>query len=451
MPAGQTVWNSRANLNQNEFVIEAMIGTEMSYEIRQRGAFGKIAKYVAGMTVNNSNKVREDGLETHGVIKSQTITSGDEARFSLVRNLDGTVTYGDAPVRDGDYLAFMHANMKLNALRTPAYKLTEEMAKMRASTLLQNEEGEIKKQVELFLAEEYNYECYRGLLCGQSMGLKAALEAGGRAQDIGRGLTSAGVGKNISIPNVVVLGVGELSGPTASTSAALDTFEAAIGTNIQTQQGLGAGLGGISMGLIQDLRRWVVSKKIRGFDMGGQEKWFVPCDPGIIAQLTKLDQSVANSWSALQANLYQGSKDQNAPHISHGFLDIEGFIFYPDYTLEQFRPSITAGNPAEVAGDTQAVRWGCAELGNPRNYTRAAADTTALMMILGPDVLLEANNGSVKSTRDEGRHEQGQSIAFHLKQACMRTRWLPKDGTTVPELNQQSALVLARVPNLSFT
>lgn len=453
MSVGQITWNSRANLNQNEFVNEALIGAEMWYEQRHRGAFGSIAKVIKGRMTANSGKTRDDGLESHGIIKSQTLTDKVQARFTLTRNLDGTLTYGDAPVADGDYLAFMHASLELNSFHSPAYKMTPEMAKKRAQGLLGNgkEESEVKTQANIFLSEEYNDEVYTTLFTGQSVGLKLPTIDGGLAQDIGRGVNATtGRGKNITMTNVIVAGVGEVSNPSTSATAQLDTYETALATAITSQVALGASAGGPSIGLLQEIRRWVTEKKIRGFDVGGVEKWYCPVDPGIMAVLQKFDPTVGTSLSAELKSLWQGSKDvAGNPNLNPGFLEIDGFIFYPDFTLERYRPSISAGNPATISGDG-AVRWGCAEQRNRRNYVRSANDVIAPMLILGPDTVLEANAGSITQTVDQGRHGQGASIAFHGFQSFQRTRWIPKDGTTLPELNNQCAMVLFKVPNRSF-
>ena len=434
---GQPNWKSRGS-SKNEYVVEALIEKKMSYEYRYRSAIGKLSKPMPGRTLNDRSRMRDQAIDGTAVIRTQTINKGDEARFTLTRNIDGAMTYGDAPVRDGDYLAYMHCNVRLNAARTPAYRLTEEMSKHRAMDLVKGEESELRQQINMRLAQEYAFEAYRGFLLGASLGLRVNESEGGYANiiqnDLNRGLRSDGKAKQVSCPTSLVFGVGEVTAPVDNTTAELDNYEDRIAAAVGD-----ANIAEITRGYVQDIRDWVVYKKIGGIDVGGQEKWFIPTDPAIMRDLTKEGGELYEAWKlAMQ-------RDKSNPAFGYSYIELDDLVFFKDPYLTQFRPVLDgAGDPVIDAADGNAIQYGGGELGDMTRYTPGTNDTVGMMLVLGANALLEGNSGTVKVTKDEGKHEQGKTIAAHIKQSFQRTRWVTKDGTTEPELNQQMAVVFAK-------
>lgn len=460
MTAGQNTWKGQAvdtsgaggsDAGKN-YIVQALIEKGMSKEYRRYSAIGALAKPVKGRMVGDK-QMRDQDVAASAVVASKTITKGDECRFSLVRNITGATTFGDTPIADGDFLSYLHANLRLNKTATPAFQLTEEMSKMRAMDLVAGEESELRQQITLFLAEEYTYEAYRGLLKGRSLNLAADFKEGGLALDMGRG-----AGKAISPSRVVIVGQGEVTPPTSSLPADLDTYETAIQTALDAQLVAVAANplnGTIEKELVTDIRNYIIDQKIKGVMVGGKQKWFVPCDPAIIRALTKDDGDLYEAWKI--SLHHDKTMDTSEIYQGVGHIELEDLVFFKDPYLSQFRPSIDptgqSGDGAVIMNADGTVKLGCDELRNPRAYTPLATDVFAPMLVLGEQALLEANTGKVETMKEEGKFKQGASIASTIKQAFMRTRFLPKDGSTEKELNQSMALFYVNAPNAftSFT
>lgn len=454
---GQNTWKSQATGTKSDgvdvgknFMVQAVLEKNMYKEYRDYSALGKLAKPVKGRMIGDK-QMRDMDVAASSVVVSKTITSGDECRMSLVRNITGATTFGDTPIADGDSLAYMHATMFLNKTASPAFQLTEEMEKLRAQDLVAGEESELRQQMTFFFGEEFTHEAYRGLIKGRSLNLGASFKDGGRNIDLGRG-----AGKALSPSRIVALGQGQIVEASDSTTTELDAYEGRI------EAGLNAMLatiktnplnGRITKATVTEIRNYLIKQKIKGVMVGGKQKWYVMCDPAIITDLTKEGGEL---WEAWKISLHHDKNSEIYDGVGH--IELEDLIFVKDPFLAQFRPSVEvdgggAGVNTVFTNSDGTVKHGCDELRNPRTYTPESTDVIAPMLVLGEHALLEANNGALKVMKEEGKFEQGASIAGTIKQAFMRSRFLPKDGTTEKELNQSMAMFYVNAPETydSFT
>jgi len=405
MPSGQTTWETQGT-GTKDYIIEFETAKNLNHEYRHMSAFGALSKPMKMETGPGYPEQGKDVAQS-SCIWTKEISAGDEVRFTLEQNMRGAPTYGDAPVKMGDYLAYLHANIILNKQTTPATPVQEEMSQHRVRRVLSNPQSNIRHQLVMYLNEQYVYDILDAFWKGASPNLLEATAQGGRALNLG-----LGAGVQVSPQHFLVAGSGFVSG-VSGTSA----FE----TNINTALGGLTDTSGdkFTRSFIHNLRYAITEKKIAPTVMGenGQGKWYCACDPHLLARVTDPDNSLHQDW---QQSMERGKMN---PVFGHTAIEVNDLVFFPEERLKQYRWVDNSG----------ANVWGS---NIPDKRDLVVSSNVALMMVMGNGALLEGHSGEVRVTYDEGFHGQGKSIAANVKQSFMRTRWVPKDGRSGVVLEQ---------------
>jgi len=421
---GQATWESQGT-GTNDYIVRFETSKNMAYEYRHRSNFGKLSAPMTSQLVGQGPSAVTMDVGTSAAIWSKEITSGDECRFTMQQRMKGAPTFGDAEVRTGDYLAYLHETIFLNKLDTPAIPMQEEMSRQRVKETIANPESAIRGEISMYLGEQYTYDVLDSHFMGASMNLRALKNVGGRSLDLG-----LGAGVQVSPENFIVAGTGFVSG-TSGTSG----YETAL---ISALDGLNAATAGhrISLGFIHEIRAAITQKKIKGINVNGTEKWYVACDPLLLSRLTASDGSLWQAWRDAD------TRGSNNKVFTNGAVELEGLILFPEERLAQYRPV-----KASLAGGT--LTWGVPSTNfDRRDYV--SASNICLAVVLGDGAILEGHNGSVDITEKKGDHGKGYELAGHVKQSFMRARWTPKDGRSGIVLNQSSLTVAFADPGLSF-
>jgi len=418
-PVGQATWETQGT-GSKDFIVSFETEKNLSYEFRHRSALGKLSKAVKTKTIGQGAEAREVDIGESACIWSKEITKGDEVRFTLEQQMRGAPTYGDSAVMVGDYLAYLHANIILNQVKTPAIPLPEEMSMQRVVDVISSPESQTRNSMTMYLAEEYVLEAYTAFFKGASPNLLATAVNGGRALNLGRG-----AGVQVSPQHFLVAGNGFTSGVAGS-----DAFETQMKTDLGT---LTDTIGDyISREFIHNLRAALVTKKIAPVNFDGRDVWLAPCDPELLTRITAPGGTLYKAWVDAQ------ERSKNNPAFGHAALELDDILFFPDPWLQKFRPDISA------AGD---VVWGVNQ-DDKRDFVPTSK--LALMCVWGNGCLLEGHNGSVKLTSDVGFHGDNKTIGARIKQSFMRTRYIPKDGRTAINLEQGGMVCAFYEPGLSF-
>lgn len=416
---GQVTWESQGT-GTNDYIVPFETEKNIAHEFRFRSAFGKLSKPMKTMTVGSGPEQRDLDVGESAAIWSKEITSGDEVRFTLEQNMKGAPTYGDAEVRVGDYLAYLHQNIILNKLDTPAVPVIEEMSALRVKEVISNPESRIRSQITIYLAEQYTYDVLDGFWKGFSRNLQEPKANGGRALDIG-----LGAGVQVSPENFVVAGSGFVSG-TGGTSQ----YETNLLNDLNGLEDTAGDY--ITRDFMHNLRYAVNQRKVAPISgEAGQENWYCPCDPDLLMRLTKPGMPLFESWK------FARERGEKNPVFGHGSMELNGFIFFPEERLRQYRPVTSSG----------AIVWGS---NAPDKREVTVTSSVALMMVLGNGAILEGHNGAVSITYDDGRHGKGKTIAGHVKESFMRAVWKPKDGRTGVRIQQGSMACAFYEPGLTF-
>ncbi len=417
---GQVTWETQGT-GTNDYIVPFETEKNIAHEFRFRSAFGKLSKPMKSMTVGSGPEQRELDVGESAAIWSKEISSGDEVRFTLEQNMRGAPTYGDAEVRVGDYLAYLHQNIILNKLDTPAVPVIEEMSAMRVKEVISNPESRIRGQITMYLAEQYTYDVLDGFFKGMSRNLQEPKANGGRALDLG-----LGAGVQCSPENFLIAGSGFVSGTGGSAG-----YETQLVTDLGGLEDTAGDY--ITRDFIHNMRYAVSQRKVAPMaENDGREVWYCPTDPHLMARLTKPGMPLFEAWK------FARERGEKNPVFGHGSLELDGFIFYPEERLKQYRPILTGG----------ALLWGS---NAPDKREVTVTSNIALMMVLGNGAILEGHNGAVSITYDEGRHGKGKTIAGHVKQSFMRAVWKPKDGRAATVRIQQGSMACAFYePGLEF-
>ncbi len=405
MPSGQTTWETQGT-GTDDYVVEFETEKNLHYEFRHMSAFGALSRPMRMETGPGYPEQGKD-IAQSSCIWTKEIPAGDEVRFTLEQNMRGAPTYGDAPVKMGDYLAYLHANIILNKLTTPAVPVQEEMSQHRIRRILANPQSNIRQQLIRYLNEQYVYDILDGYIKGASQNLLEATATGGRALNLG-----ISAGTQVSPQHFIVAGSGFASG-TAGTAA----FE----TNINTDCGALSDTTGdyISREFIHNLRYALTEKKIAPamLEAGSQGMWYAACDPHLLARLSDPAGQLHQDWQQAR------ERAKTNPVFGHSSVELDNIVFFPEERLKQYRWVDSAGTNV----------WG-ADIPDKRDLT--VSSNVALMLVFGNGALIEGHSGEVKVTYDKGFHEQGKSVAAKVKQSFMRARWIPKDGRTGVTLEQ---------------
>lgn len=409
---GQVTWENQG-YGTNDFVVSFETEKNIFSEYRKRGVIGKISRPMKSVTMGSGPHAKEMDLAGTACIMSKTITSGDEVRFTLERNLSGAPTYGDATVQPGDFLAYMHAQVFVNNTDSPEFPIQGEMSRLRVADILPNQESAVRRQISMWFSEEEAFKFYDAVFTGASRDLSSPRAQGGRALNLG-----LGAGVQVSPENYICAGTGPVSG-TPGTSG----YE----TNLNTAlEGLTNTAGDMfSLAFLHNLPYYLADRNIKpseGIEGTPEAKYICLCDPDLMATLTALNGSLSDAWKNARERSAQN------PFFTTGAVEYMGLILVPDPYLKKFR--------ADTSG--AGIVWGTSAA-DRRPFT-ASSLTSAHMVVLGAMAMLEANNGAVSITENPGKHGKGRGLAGHVKQSFMRTRWVPKDGSSTAVLNQNMAV-----------
>lgn len=421
MPQGQATWESQGT-GSKDFIVSFETEKNLSYEYRHQSILGKLSKPVMKKTVGQGQQAREIDVGQSAAVWSKEVTTGDSVRFTLEQQLRGAPTYGDSAVQVGDYLAYLHAEVFVNMVKTPAFPLQEEMSAQRVADVITSQESQLRNSMTMYLAEEYVLEAYAGILRGASPNLLAAKVDGGRAIDLGRG-----AGVQVSPQHALVAGNGFTSGVAGSAG-----FETNLVTDLGTLTDTASDY--ISREFIHNLRAALTTKKIGPISnevSGGRAMWYAACDPDLMTRLTDPNSSLYKAW------LTAKERGKDNPVFGTGAIELDDIMFFPDPWLKKFRPDISSGS----------LVWGTSAE-DKRDFTPTS--NIAPMIIFGNGALLEAHTGTVKMTTDTGFHGDNRTIGARVKQAFMRSRYIPKDGRTGINLEQGCMVAYFYEPGPSY-
>lgn len=436
MPVGQQEWLSQDSATKS-YIIQSGLSTSVEMEAREGTAWGEFSREKAISPHGNGMMDANVDATGNGVLWTMTKESGDEHRWTLQRRIKGSATFGDSAVKQGDYIAYLHQNCKMNEVDSEALPIQGRLSQQRVKAILSDPKGDVRQNLTLWHKEQFAYDCIEGLINGGSEALLATRD-GGLGLDLGRG-----AGARVS-PEIFYTAQGGLvTGAAPRTNA----YETAVATALKAMSGTTKYLTRASIKVIRNLADKHKIKKAKGM---GYDYVFV-CDPEMLQTLTDLtlpslgtSTNLTDIYKSADMGKGSGSKLLDL----RGAIVIDGVLLVPDRFLSQYRPDFDATSGLGVASPTFAnLSFGQIGLLDKRgSVIEGSRYPVGLGFLLGDGALLELRNGGVNIEEKNGDYGKGWSAHAWTMRGIQRSYWTNKDGETATGLQQSSIAFAFNIP-----
>ena len=431
MPMGQTEWLSQDSPNKS-YIIQAGLSTSVEMEAREGTAWGDFSREKTVAPHGNGMMDANTDATGNGVLWTKTLESGDEFRWTLQRRTKGAASFGDTAVKQGDYIAYLHQNAKMNEVDSEATPIQGRLSQQRVRSIITDPKGDVRKNLTLWHQEQFAYDCLEALINGGSEAVLASRD-GGLGLDLGRG-----AGARVT-PEIFYTAQSGLVAGTPRTNG----YEDNVATALKAMEGTTKYLTRASIKVIRNLADKHKIKKAQGT---GYDYVFV-CDPELLQTLTDLTLPSLGT-SANMTEIYKSADmGKGAGHKLfdlRGAIVIDGVLLVPDRFMAQYRPDFDGTSGLGVASPTRAnLNFGQLGLIDKRgSLLEGSRYPVGLGFLLGDGALLELRNGGVTIAEKVGDYEKGWSAHAWTMRGIQRSWWTPKDGENTAGL-QQSAIGFA--------
>jgi hypothetical protein len=377
------------------------------YQMRSRSIIGKLSRAgIQGASATDEMNIGGDAsLLNTNVITKKKISEGDMVRLTIQEHAKGMPTYGDNPIRRGDYLAYKNLEVRVNEIDSPAIPVPGRMAQQRAAMSIKDIPASVRQEVMDYLEEQIEYEFLYSLLAGASPSLLQTTANGGLGVQLGvNAAGSAGVplwNRHVYTPQAGYL--------TYNTTPA--TWNAAVNTAIN---GITAGANGrVSLNHLRQIRNRLDAIHFRPPKAMGQK-----CKALALVD-TEMWQRIDSLLYTYYQNAKPREKDNNPIFDLDHILVFQGIYFLAVPNLAKLRPAYNAsGLPDLGPGMDQDFR----------DYTNASLISP--IIFLGGRAVFEGFNDSISIKEEKGAFSKGLEIAGTVDEGFIRCEWYAKDGRT---------------------
>ena len=420
---GQSGWNNQG-AGAPDYIVQAGLNRQIHMEMREQSVFTKLTTNVSP---GRADQPQTTGMP-NGPVQSISLGEGEnEARFTLERRLTGKPTYGDGPVRPGDYTAYQHQSVFANEIDSLAYPIPGRMAQLKAKKVITDPKGSVRRNLVAWHAEQDEYDHIDALLFGASGNLIENTD-GSEKLDLGAGAGVPVLPENLWVQDAAGANLVQPSGTARS---------AAYNNDATTK--IAAALAGtkkyFDRKFVRALYELGVAGKLKKTSGSDWDFVFV-CDPAMIANLVKVDQTSNTLYAAYIASQ---AGDKNGKAFDYrGSLALDGVLLLPSEYLAQYR---TAGGA--TLGATQ---FGTASAGTYFADRRSTVSSNGMGwgFLMGEQALLRAERESINIEERMGEDSFGknwEAMGWTIR-GIQRSYWQPKDSSGATGI-QQSSLAVA--------
>lgn len=418
MPNGQmTVGDSRTvagYLNNPAFTKQIYAQARVT-----SGVFGALSKKIGESYGRNTGTETDMKIAKTAAFLRIEKKEGDTHNWTMEKTLTGPPTFGDRVPETAGTLSFLHAEVKLNKTRSPAFQIPAEMEQIKAAAALgagYNWKSAIRSQEAKWHGEAIGHEAIIASLKGASDNLLSSKQDGGLGVDLGRG-----AGVQVSPLNAIVVGQGKVSGATLADREA----------DLKTK--LGNITNATASHLISLKAVHIISEELScgltgmvGLDMGGKEK-FVLVLPSVCRRTLQGPDSTMVDYAK-----FTKMWGKDSPLLQYSPVEIGNIVVLYDDYLSKYSPDVTGTEIVWGKPTTEFQSWGYTDLATPQ-LTRGVG------LLYGARAILEATNGDMKFTNETGKHETSEEVSSMIKRSMIRASWkdvqdsnvLPKDYGTM--------------------
>ena len=391
---------------------------QLYYQARTRSLIADLSR-----TAGGQGEVEAfSGTGLSSVIKRVKISSGDMMRFTLEENVSGLPTYGDTPVRGGQFLEFKNMEARVNNIDSPALRVVGKMSQQRVRESIQNLPAETKRQVLDYMAEQLEFEAIPALLVGGSPSVHKPLSEGGLALNLGIG-NGAGAGVPLMNKNWYTPAGGFLAYNTTPA-----TWNTAVNTAIN---GVDADAGHqFALATHQIIRAKLDDLLWNPVTVNGKKyKAIAGCDPDIMWRLRALLKTD-------YTNARERGKENPIFNVDY-MIELDDVLYFSWRNLKKYRPANSS--TAATGPDFGAL----SENKDPRGYTYSSPRNQAMVIYMGANALVEGYNDAIEVNEENARFKKGLEIAAHMQEGFVRGEWYAKDGRTSTDAVENRSVLCA--------
>jgi hypothetical protein len=409
MAGGPGRFDSTNNYTSGTYDQQTSFGfdKQLAAEVRSKLMFNSMAK--TGDEWDDSIAGSPGDLSSGSIVKRVKIVTGDELRFTMDENMTGAPTYGDRQHAAGDFAAYKNMFARLNIINSPAVPIVGEMSQQRIKESISNLDATTKAKVTNWLAQQLDWESHCGLIYGASPSCLTATTSGGLGVSLG---VNAGGGAGVPYMNRWWWMGGD---GWMAHSRNVATYNGTVNGGINA---IGTAAGDyITLAQLKKIRFKMDTEHLWSPTfMGKKYKAVAIIDPELFYRL--------HSLLAAAGYLYAAPRGMDNPWFNVDTTIVyDGILYVSDPTLYLMRPAYVSTNPTVVPPS-----FGPDATADFRDY--AVTSTTALVVFLGRNAIVEGFNGSVVIKEKWADFDKGVQVAARTMQGAMRGEWYAKDGRT---------------------
>jgi len=404
--AGQTVWkDDRPDVTDNNYVVKAQIARSVYYEAAMNSLFGKLNGPRELRTIESLHKggtiTIPDGRESP--VWQQNAKENNTVKFTLREPNKGMATYGDAPVKTGQFAEYKHCDCNVRTVSSPAFPVVGFESQENIKRVINDVVTVEKANISRWASEEQDLDAFRSIFHGGSRGLLSTQDGG-----MGIALTGGTSGQSRSPLHTLVAGFNDLT-PKAwdvtahnsnlATRLLSLTDDESLYFNYQTHILISylidnLGLPPVKIGGVQ-YRAVAITDEWNAYRLRSD------------AQLVQLWQNAAPR------------SDKNLALYSRSALVLDDILYIPTTQLRFFRPSVSSG----------IITYGAGMDVDPRRASFSNASQILPTVVMGAGALLRGHRrGNMWFTTEEGAHGKGAEYAVHYDDGWRRADWFAQDG-----------------------
>jgi len=419
----------------NNYIVQPEIVASIEARATAASVFGKLnAGRVADTEVvaGGGKTVISSGKESP--VHEKTLNENNTARFTLEEELEGMPTYGDAPVKPGDYQKYLHAVIEARTISSPGFPIMGFESADNAKRVIPFSDlvSRKKSAISTWMNREYDLDAIRAILYGLSRGLYMK-EDGGKGTEL--------YGTNASTRwraplNSYVCGVGQ-TGFTAQDAGNATTHNNNLGQLLSLLTP-----GNAAQKFNWDTHRAISAlidkARLRPVKLNGQQyRAVVLTDIRNIYSL-RSDPELLDTWKRATPR-----DDKNLALFSRNSLVLDDIFYLPTEILSWFRPTVNQSTG-------EIVRFGCGFDLDPRSPAFTNDSNITMSIVLGAGALRRGRRKyAMRFTEFDAPHDKGKELAVHWDDGWMRNEWFSKDGG-VPRMHCDTSFVVFNADNGSY-
>jgi hypothetical protein len=407
---GQKNWaDDRKDVTENNYVVKSGIFPNLYYAAELQTDFAKLNGPRELRTAKNIHRPGQmqipDGKDSP--VHAQNCDENNTVVFTLREPNTGMATYGDAPVKTGGFARYMHTEVNVRVVSSPAFPVVGYESQQNIRRVVKDLVAVEKDNIARWISQEMDLDAYRAIFHGASRGLLSR-EDGGMDVRL-EGATAPGQYR--SPLNTLVASEDDVT-PIRRDVTAHNTELAQLLLNLQDTDAH------YFTYRTHELIGFLINKLgLAPVKIGGREyRAVVLTDEWNIYHLRDRTGPLSEMWQNATPR-----SDTNAAIYNQDWLRLDNILYVPTRKLSYFRPSVNNG----------VITYGVGMDIDPRSKTYNNTSNYLPSIVMGAGALLRGTRkGEVKITVEKGPHEKGLEFAQHYQDGWRRPDWFAQDGRT---------------------